>query len=91
MSFQGPDAKKEEFRKYLERAGVVDTLTKALVGLYEAPDCPVNAMAFVKEFIGATGDSGGGDIESLRRENEALREKNADLTAEVERLRAQLA
>jgi hypothetical protein len=25
---QTPDAKKEEFRKYLEKAGVVDSLTK---------------------------------------------------------------
>ena len=27
-TYQSPDAKKEEFRKYLDRAGVVDALTK---------------------------------------------------------------
>lgn len=27
-SYQTPDAKKEEFRKYLDKAGVVDALTK---------------------------------------------------------------
>lgn len=32
---QGADNKKEEFRKYLEKSGVVDALTKVLVGLYE--------------------------------------------------------
>ena len=29
------DTKKEEFRKYLEKAGVLDLLTKSLVSLYE--------------------------------------------------------
>ena len=28
MSFQTTDSKKEEFRKYLEKAGVLDALTK---------------------------------------------------------------
>lgn len=32
---QGNEAKKEEFRKYLEKTGVVDQLTRVLVGLYE--------------------------------------------------------
>ena len=29
------DAKREEFRKYLEKAGVLELLTKSLVQLYE--------------------------------------------------------
>jgi len=41
---QSPDAKKEEFRKYLERSGVIDALTKVLVGLYEEPEKPSNAI-----------------------------------------------
>ena len=41
---QGPEAKKEEFRKYLERSGVIDVLTKVLVGLYEEPEKPNNAI-----------------------------------------------
>jgi hypothetical protein len=28
LAVQSPDAKKEEFRKYLDKAGVVDALTK---------------------------------------------------------------
>ncbi|EEB14687.1 C-Myc-binding protein, putative [Pediculus humanus corporis] len=38
------DSKREEFRKYLERAGVMDALTKVLVALYEEPEKPVDAM-----------------------------------------------
>ena len=35
MSVQTTEQKKEEFRKYLEKNGVIDQLTKVLVGLYE--------------------------------------------------------
>ena len=38
------ESKKEEFRKYLEKSGVVDALTKVLVGLYEEPEKPGNAL-----------------------------------------------
>ena len=32
MSYQTPDSKKEEFRKYLEKSGVIDALTKGRQG-----------------------------------------------------------
>ena len=38
------DAKKEEFRKYLEKAGVLELLTKSLVQLYEVPYVPKFCM-----------------------------------------------
>jgi len=41
---QSPEKKKEEFRQYLERSGVIDALTKVLVGLYEEPEKPANAI-----------------------------------------------
>ena len=44
MSFQTTDSKKEEFRKYLEKSGVIDQLTRVLVGLYEEPEKPSNAI-----------------------------------------------
>ena len=48
MSVQTTEAKKEEFRSYLEKAGVIDQLTKVLVGLYEEPEKPNNAIDFIK-------------------------------------------
>ncbi len=41
------DQRKEEFRRYLERSGVIDALTKVLVGLYEDPEKPANALEYV--------------------------------------------
>ena len=38
MAYRAADSKREEFRKYLEKAGVLDAMTKVLVGLYEEPE-----------------------------------------------------
>lgn len=45
--------RKEEFQKYLEKAGVIDQLTKLLVSLYENPDRPENALDYIRNFLGA--------------------------------------
>lgn len=41
---QPSESKREEFRKYLEKTGVMDALTKVLVSLYEEPDKPEDAI-----------------------------------------------
>lgn len=38
MSLGTADSQKDEFRKYLEKTGVINQLTRVLVGLYEEPD-----------------------------------------------------
>jgi len=42
------DVKREEFRKYLEKEGVLEYLTKQLVRLYEEADKPANALDYLK-------------------------------------------
>lgn len=65
--------KKEEFRRYLEKNGVIDALTKVLVGLYEEPDrVHINALDYVKKYLGAPA---GVDLDGLKRENEALKKQ----------------
>ena len=65
----------------MEKAGVVDALTKVLVGLYEEPERPSHAVEYLKKYMGAPV---GVDVDALRAENERLR-------AEVASLREQLA
>lgn len=66
-------SKKEEFRRYLEKTGVMDALTKVLVGLYEEPDrVHINALEYVKKYLGAPV---GVDLDGLKRENEALKKQ----------------
>ena len=83
MSVQTTEQKKEEFRKYLERTGVIDNLTKVLVGLYEEPEKPGNAIEFIKKCLGAPSDT---DVEALSAENEDLRRQKTDLEKKFEEL-----
>lgn len=77
------ESKKEEFQKYLEKNGVIDAMTKVLVGLYEAPEKPDNAIDFIKEYLGAPVgvdvEALNHEIATLRKENEQLKKRVADL------------
>eukprot|EP00449_Zooxanthella_nutricula_P031724 CAMPEP_0198491026 /NCGR_PEP_ID=MMETSP1462-20131121/2528_1 /TAXON_ID=1333877 /ORGANISM="Brandtodinium nutriculum, Strain RCC3387" /LENGTH=47 /DNA_ID= /DNA_START= /DNA_END= /DNA_ORIENTATION= len=47
MSYETTDSQKEEFRKYLEKNGIISQLTRVLVGLYEEPERPPNAIDYI--------------------------------------------
>ncbi|KJE94625.1 hypothetical protein CAOG_05246 [Capsaspora owczarzaki ATCC 30864] len=88
MATQTSDARKEEFRKYLETNGVIDTLTQVLVGLYEEPNKPDNAMAFLKQSLSNVRSDGGAaaepvDVDVLLKENQALKARVAELEKEL--------
>jgi hypothetical protein len=51
-AYKPADSKREEFRKYLEKSGVLDALTKTLVTLYEESDKPNDALDFLKKNLG---------------------------------------
>lgn len=59
---------------------MLDALTKVLVGLYEEPERPQQAVEYMKRYMGAPSNV---DVEGLKREN-------AQLKAEVEQLKRQL-
>ena len=87
MSIQTTEQKKEEFRKYLEKNGVIDQLTKVLVGLYEEPEKPPNVSEFIKKSLGAPSDM---DVEALMHENEELKRKQNELEKRVQNLEQEL-
>lgn len=72
------EVKKEAFRKYLESAGAIDSITKVLVALYEEPDRPANASEFLKSALGAPTLE---DYEKIVAENKRL---SAELDAAKE-------
>lgn len=76
-------SEKEEFRNYLEKSGVIDALTKVLVGLYEENEKPNDALDWIKKHLGSVI---GVDIDALKRENEELKKAKHDLTQRVEEL-----
>ncbi|XP_028280807.1 c-Myc-binding protein-like [Parambassis ranga] len=86
---RGPDSKREQFRRYLEKAGVVDTLTSVLVTLYEQPEKPSNALEFVKQHLDAVGKTSA-DTEALQQELIDLRQRCVRLTEENKELKRRL-
>lgn len=89
-SYKAADSKREEFRKYLEKAGVLDALTKVLVGLYEEPEKPNNALDFLKQHLGASGPETA-DVEALKLEVTDLRQRVEQLSEENNDLKSKLA
>mmetsp|Transcript_16182 Transcript_16182/g.14624 ORF Transcript_16182/g.14624 Transcript_16182/m.14624 type:complete len:93 (+) Transcript_16182:34-312(+) len=85
-NYQSPESKKQEFRKYLEKSGVIDALTKVLVGLYEEPDRPQNAIDYIKRYLGAPV---GIDVEALKAENERLKREKSELENQIKELSTQ--
>ena len=76
----------------LRRASAVlsDTIFSlflVLVGLYEEPEKPSNAVDYVKRFMGAPT---GIDVEAIRAENDELKKKVAELTSTVSELNKRL-
>mmetsp|Transcript_818 Transcript_818/g.1796 ORF Transcript_818/g.1796 Transcript_818/m.1796 type:complete len:97 (+) Transcript_818:144-434(+) len=87
MSYETADSQKEEFRKYLEKNGIISQLTRVLVGLYEEPERPANAVDYIKKYLGAPS---GIDVEELRAENEELKMRNSQLEQQVASLTLQV-
>ncbi|CAH8501194.1 unnamed protein product [Dicrocoelium dendriticum] len=73
-SYRPGDSKREEFRKYLEKSGVLDTLTRVLVGLYEEPEKPENALEFIRKHM-RTDCPDTAEVEAMRVELAELRKK----------------
>lgn len=88
MAFQTTESKREEYRKYLEKSGVIDQLTRVLVELYEEPNKPENAIDFVKKYLGSPSDV---DLDSLKVEHSKLRKTNEELHSKLKAIDAELA
>ena len=80
------DSKKEEFRRYLDKSNVLDSLTKVLVGLFEEPERPTNALEYIRKYLGAPQNV---DVEALQKENQELKNQLEKKTQQLEELQRQ--
>ena len=58
-----------------------------LVGLYEEPERPPNAVDYIKRYLGAPSDV---DVDGLKAECEQLRKEKARLEAKVTDLQSRI-
>ncbi|KAL0034159.1 hypothetical protein WJX77_000947 [Trebouxia sp. C0004] len=77
--------KKEAFRQYLEAAGVLDTITKILVSLYEEPERPKNASDYIKGLLGGPTPA---EYDALKHEKEGLKQQLESTKKQLEDLQA---
>ncbi|XP_038580715.1 c-Myc-binding protein-like [Micropterus salmoides] len=87
--YRASESKREQFRRYLEKSGVLDTITSVLVALYEETDKPNNALDFIKLHLGASGPEPA-DVEALRMELADLQQKCNLLVEENKELKNRL-
>mmetsp|Transcript_22652 Transcript_22652/g.67453 ORF Transcript_22652/g.67453 Transcript_22652/m.67453 type:complete len:88 (+) Transcript_22652:162-425(+) len=78
------ESAKEQYRKYLESAGVIDELVKVLVTLYEEPDKPKQALEYIKSSLGAPTT---GEFEAVVSERNTLKKRVLELEDELNKLR----
>ena len=80
MTHMSAETKKDDFRKYLEKSSVIDSLTKSLVALYEEPNRPEKPIEFVQKKLG-----GRTEVEFVE-----LEQKLENAQAEIQALKAKL-
>ena len=86
---QGKDAKRDEFTKYLENAGVVDDLTEVLINLYEEENKPKYPTEYIKSSLKSS-NAQENEIAiqniKLREENRKLKQRINELERKIERI-----
>ncbi|XP_055297181.1 c-Myc-binding protein homolog [Sitodiplosis mosellana] len=89
MSYREIDCKRDQFRKYIESKGVVDSITKVLIKLLETPEKPEHPMDFIRQNLGAS-QAEERRIESLEQEVIGYKKEVEDLKSQLEAVKAKL-
>ena len=101
--YQTPAEKKEEFRRYLETSGAINTLTMAMVNLYEEERKPDDATNFllgdIQKQLGVNQHQPEiveqhqqqlEELLSIKKQNKKLKEQVKEMTKTIEALRKNL-
>lgn len=83
------ESKRVQYRKYLERAGVIDALSKALIKLYEEQNKPDDAIRFVRKFMceSCPDDT---QFDAMKADLEEAKKTISKLEQDLERLKDQM-
>lgn len=83
------DCKRDQFRKYIESKGVIDTITKVLIKLLEAPVKPEHPIDFIRDNLGPT-LAEKHRIESLEQQLSDYKQEVTDLKTQIEQLKTKV-
>lgn len=89
LGWQPIDNKRDQFRKYMESKGVIDTITKVLMKLLEAPVKPEHPIDFIRDNLGPT-IAEKLRVEGLEQQLADYKKEVSDLKSQIEELKAKL-
>jgi hypothetical protein len=75
-----------EYQRYLEKSGVVETITKVLAALYELPEKPLDSNEFIRDILSVSAPD---DVDRLRKTLTALQARLNQLDIDVETIRSE--
>ena len=75
---------KEDFRQYLEEKGVIDSINKVLISLYDEAEQPADPLEYIKQYLGCPK---GVDSSQIKEENEKLEAEIKSLEAQIEQIK----
>jgi hypothetical protein len=73
-----------EFQRYLEKSGVVETITRVLAALYELPEKPLDSNEFIRDFLSVSAPD---DVEKLRQTFTSHQTRLNQLDIDIETVR----
>ena len=78
------EANRKKFRTYLDDKGTTDSINRVLIALYEETEQPENPLEYIKLHLG---NPKGVNPDSLRIQNEQLRQEIASLEEQIRSLK----
>lgn len=87
--YQPIDVKRDQFRKYIESKGVIETISSVLVKLLETPVKPEHPIDFIRDNLGATNYERL-KIEQLEKQVADYKQEVYDLKHQIDELKTKL-
>lgn len=83
------EAKREQFKRYLEQSGVIDALTKALIKLYDENDKPDDAIRYIRKYMceSCPDDT---EVDKIKNDYEEAKKTIAKLEAELYKIKGNM-
>jgi len=81
------EAKRKEFRAYLDDKGASDSINRVLMSLYEEPVLPEDPMDYIKQYLG---NPKGVDSGAIKSQNQSLKQEIATLEAQIAAIKQRL-
>ena len=92
-NLQASDGKRDEFTNYLEKGGLVESLTDVLMNLYDETEKPKFPTQYIKDNLKSSSEAENEVIiqnNKIKEENRILKQKIMEYERKIERLKKEI-